>query len=182
MNVVIAGGILFVAVGVCNLIIFGQSSRETRGVARLFNQISNTAAIVLGICMLVFQHTFTPLVPFIFGLLVAVCSLWQFFLLAIGARPYQMPAWHYIFPVVIAGIAVYIFTQETSDESAIVLATGIALALLGTACVIEGSALGMQRRKAAKAAIEAQAAATAPEAPKADEAPVSSPETHSENA
>lgn len=173
-KVVLTGGILFVGVGVSNLIVFGQNTKESRGVARLFNQIANAAAIVLGICMLVFRDTFLPLVPFIFGLLVAVCSLWQFFLLAVGTRPYQMPAWQYLFPVLLAADAVYIFMQKLTDERVIVLATGIGIALMGLACVVEGSSLGMCRRRAIKGAEKPAAPETPAAAPAEAEAPLKS--------
>ena len=150
-GVVITGGVLFMAVGVSNLIIYGSPSRQASSVARVFSQISNAAAIVLGICMLVFQSTFVPLVAFIFGLLVAVLALWQFFLLAIGTRPYQLHGWLYAFPLLLTGAAIYVFVKGSSAGQEIMLVTGIAVAVMGVGCFCQGTALGMARRRSQRA-------------------------------
>lgn len=148
MGVAITCGILFVAVGLINMIFFGYKSDGES--SKVLNLVTNSAAIVLGLSMLVFREEFRPMVAFMFGLLVAVCSLWQFFVLALGARPYQLPAWLYLFPVVLAGGSVYIFINPNHDESILLLSTGIAMAVLGVACIIEGSILGMARHHDAK--------------------------------
>ncbi len=149
MGVAITCGVLFVAVGLINMIFFGYKSSEES--SKVLTFVSNAAAIVLGISMLVFREEFRPMVAFMFGLLVAVCSLWQFFVLAIGARPYQLPAWLYLFPVLLAGGSVYIFMNPTHEDTVLILATGIAMAVLGGGCLIEGSILGVARRSDEKA-------------------------------
>lgn len=149
MGVAITCGIMFVAVGLINMIFFGYKSHEES--SKVLTMVSNAAAIVLGICMLVFRDEFQPMVAFMFGLLVAVCALWQFFVLAIGARPYQLPAWLYLFPVLLAGGSVYIFMNPTREDQILILATGIAMAVLGGGCLIEGSILGVARRSDEKA-------------------------------
>ena len=107
-NIVIGAGVAFTVVGVINLVLIA-SSRKSVSVARLLTQITNGGAIILGICMLVFTSTFSPLVPFIFGIVAAVCALWQFFMLAMGTEPYRLPGWLYVFPLAITGLAVWIF-------------------------------------------------------------------------
>lgn len=172
-NIVIGAGIAFAAVGVVNLILMA-STRRVGSVARLFTQIANGGAIILGVCMLVFKPIFTPIVPFIFGIVAAVCAVWQFFMLAMGTRPYRLPGWLYIFPLVITGLAVWIFVGRANvneDESLLTLLTGCSLALAGLGSIIEGSILGRERRKAERAAQEAaspdvQQPASQPEAPK----------------
>lgn len=144
MGVAITCGILFVAVGLINMIFFGYRSDNES--SKVLNLVTNAAAIVLGISMLVFREEFRPMIAFMFGLLVAVCALWQFFVLAIGARPYQLPAWLYLFPVLLAGGSVYIFINPVHDDNVLIFATGIAMAVLGVSCLIEGSILGMARR------------------------------------
>lgn len=162
-SVVLTGGLLFVAVGVANLIIYGRPGERGSSVSRVFTQIANAAAIVLGICMLVFQGTFAPLVSFIFGLLVAVCALWQFFLLAVGTRPYQLHGWLYLFPLLLAAASIYIFLQSDASDEIISLTTGVSVAVMGAGCICEGSALGIARRRAEKSAAESAKVAPAEE-------------------
>lgn len=149
-GVVLTAGLLFMAVGLANLIVYGRPNRTASSIGKVFTQISNAAAIVLGICMLVFQSTFAPLVSFIFGLLIAVCALWQFFLLAVGTRPYQLHGWLYVFPLLLTAGAIFIFVQKVSSDEVIVLTTGIAMAVMGVGCFCQGVALGMARRQAEK--------------------------------
>ena len=151
-HVVVAGGILFVAVGLINMICFSIGRGSIKGLARILSIITNTGAIVLGISMLVFTSTFSPLIPFVFGLLSAVCALWQFFLLAAGTRPVRLPGWLYIFPMAIVDEADYtILLSGAMPESATMLITGIALATFALACLIEGTLLGNEHRKAIRA-------------------------------
>lgn len=151
-HVVIAGGILFVAVGLINMIFFSVGRGNIKGLARILSIITNTGAIVLGISMLVFTATFSPLIPFVFGLLSAVCALWQFFLLAAGTRPVRLPGWLYIFPMALVAEAAYtILRRGAIPESDTMLITGIALATFALACIIEGAILGNERRKAIRA-------------------------------
>lgn len=154
-GITVTGGILFVVVGLVNMIFFGHKSKDDS--SRMLTLVSNAAAIVLGLSMLVFRVEFNPMIAFMLGLLVAVCSLWQFFVLAIGARPYQLPAWLYLFPVLLAGGALYIYLKpdygETND-SILLLATGISMGVLGLGCILEGSILGIARRNYEKAQAE----------------------------
>lgn len=168
-GVIIVGGILFVCVGLVNLIFYTSVTRQESGMSKVLTFVTNAAAIVLGICMLVFQTVFAPLITFMFGLFVAICALWQFFVLAVGARPYQLPAWLYTFPILLIVGSVYIFFRRSAHEDTLLmLATGISLAVLGLGCIIEGSALGIARRSDAKARRQAaatQAQAQAPSQP-----------------
>lgn len=181
-NIVIGAGIAFAAVGLVNLILIA-SSHKGGTLPRLFTQITNGGAIILGICMLVFTSIFTPIVPFIFGIVAAVCALWQFFMLAVGTRPYQLPGWLYIFPLVITGLAVWIFVSRPrpgSDESLLTLLTGCSLALAGLGSIIEGSLLGHERRKAERETLQPAPSHTAASA--AETQPVQHPEPGPEGA
>lgn len=155
-GVTLACGILFMSVGVLNLLFFSYASKAESG--RLLNLIANSSAVLLGICMLVFKKDFEPMVTFMLGLFVAVCALWQFFVLAIGARPFQLPAWLYLFPVLLIGGSVAIFMMRgQQDETTLMLTTGVSIAVMAVGCIFEGSALGYARRKREK---ETAAAAT----------------------
>ena len=167
-GVVVAGGILFILAGLLNVFVFysERKSKDYGAFASTFNILANIGALVLGICMLIFQDTFVKLVPYMFGIIVAFLSAYQFFVLAIGARPAVLPAWFYVVPVILAGAAIYLFVDKNvaSDDHIIMLVTGIALAFFGLFGIIEGSMMPHLRKKEeeGKAALE-QAKATAPE-------------------
>lgn len=178
-EIIVAGGVLFVAAGLLNLIIYGRSQKGS-GIGRLLSQLANAAAIVFGICLLVFSSSFMPLIAFIFGLLIAVCALWQFFLLAIGARPLQLPGWLYAFPLALMGAAAYIFIQNDMPESTLLIITGAALAVAGAGWICEGTCLGMARR-AYHAGADSRKTTELPEPQKQPEAPQNAPDETSQN-
>ena len=154
-GVVTTGGILFILAGVLNMLVFEgerKRGREGRGVfAATFSWLTSAAAVILGVCMLIFQDTFIPLVPVMFGILVAFSALYQFYILAIGARPVLLPGWLYIIPIALVGGAVYIFLQRPDiHDPKIMLATGISLVVFGAGSLIEGILLGNEHRKTLK--------------------------------
>lgn len=152
LGVIIAGGVLFVLAGVANVMAL-TSSRDKKGKSGIgyfglaFGWISGAAAVVLGLSMLIFQSTFVGLLPFIFGVIVVFCALFQFFVLSVGIRPLLLAVWFYIFPLMLVGIAVYIFKrQQPDDEHVTMLATGIAFCVFGAAMVLEGIVVGSANR------------------------------------
>lgn len=144
-RIVVLGGVLFVGAGVFNLLFFNNGS----GMSRALTSLTNSAAIVLGVCMLVFRGTFEPMVPFIFGLIVALGALWQFYALAVGIRPFSLPSWYYFLPLILAGCAVYIFVRkDTISDTDIITVTGAAMAVFALAALVEGVHTGVLHRKA----------------------------------
>lgn len=151
-GVVISGGILFILSGVINTFA-SLATRDNNGQSRVnslgmtLGWITSAAAVVLGLCMLIFQPTFINLVPFIFGVLVAFGALYQFFLLGFGARPVTLPAWLFIAPVILTAGSIYIFMQKAGvDDRLIMLVTGISFAVFGLATLIEGIFIGNHNR------------------------------------
>ncbi len=148
-GVVLTGGILFIIAGISNTIAISRNRASQMG--RMFGYMANAASIVLGICMIVFQESFVPLVSFIFGLLVAMFAVWQFYVLAAGCRPYRLAAWLYVFPIALTAIAAYILlTKASLQEMPIMLSTGIAVAVVALGCIVEGGMLGAARHLAVK--------------------------------
>lgn len=144
-RIVVVGGVLFVGAGAFNLLFFNNGS----GFNRALTSLTNAAAIVLGVCMLVFRGTFEPMIPFIFGLIVALCALWQFYALAIGIRPFTLPAWYYFFPLAVAAMSVYIFVRRDSiDSMTIFVVTAVAIGIFGAGTIIEGLHTGVLHRRA----------------------------------
>lgn len=170
-GVVMTGGILFILAGIFNVLAAGYERRRAeraggrgRGViSATVNWLACAGAVILGVCMLIFQSTFVALIPFIFGVLIAFSAFYQLYLLAYGTRPAMLPGWLYIVPLALAGAAVYLFLQKPElDDAVIMLTTGIALTFFGLATFAEGTMLGTIHRRNirdAKAAEKAQAEA-----------------------
>lgn len=124
-------GLFFVAVGIVNLIAFGPRKDEKPG-RRVMAQLANAGAIIFGICLLVFKAQLSPLVQWVFGISTALCAVWMLLIILFGLRPMRVPMWTLVFPVALAGCAVYTLLQKAPvRDDRIVLATGIALCLFG---------------------------------------------------
>lgn len=144
-GIVVVGGVLFVGAGVFNLLFFNNGTSFNR----LLTSVTNSAAIVMGVCMLVFRGTFEPMVPFIFGLMVALCALWQFYALAVGIRPFTLPSWYYFIPLALSGFSIFLFVRKDSiDNVTILTATGLAIAVFASGAIIEGAHAAVLHRKA----------------------------------
>lgn len=161
-GVVMTGGILFIFAGILNMAVFlGEKRNPERrpgAMMSLFSWISSVAAVMLGLGMLIFQSTFSSMVPFMFGVFVGFSALYQFFLLGYGCRPARLPGWLFIVPTALAACAVYLFVQRAGEGSdpVIVLATGIALGVFGITSVIEGLMIGRQNHVARVTARKAE--------------------------
>ena len=155
-GIVVTCGVLFIFAGVLNMAIYlyGKDSSRRRGMfSAAFSWVSSAAAVILGLAMLIFEPTFAALVAFMFGVLIAFCALYQFFLLGYGVRPVPMPGWLYIIPTALAGAAIYLFVarDEALTGDQVMLVTGCSLAVFGLFMAIEGSIVGQYNRHARKA-------------------------------
>lgn len=152
-GVVITGGVLFIIAAILNLLI-SYSERKNNGVGPLattFGVIGDVGALLLGICMLLFRPTFVTLVPYIFGIIVAFLACYQFFVLAIGARPASLSVWFYLVPIILIVGAIYIFMCHAQHEDDIImLVTGISLCFFGLFNIIEASMIPHLRNKIAE--------------------------------
>ena len=176
-GVVIVGGIMFIVSGLLNIFAYmvdrpgkkeieaainaGHKPRSRSSLSSAVAWISSGAAVILGVCLLIFTSTFTPLVPFVFALLITMAALYQFYLLAIGCRTLRLPAWLFAAPVLMLGGAIYVFVQKPGfdhTEQIIMLVTGISFVLFGIAMLAESILIGTANRKALR-----QASAPAPE-------------------
>lgn len=181
-GVVTTGGILFICAGLLNVLVFDIGKRNdkehnrvsTHGpVSATMSWLSSAAAIILGICMLLFKPTFIPLVPIMFGILIAFAAFYQLYLLAVGIRPLVLSAWLYIAPLLLAVGAAYLFCQKSNSfsDQYIMLVTAVSLLVFGAATLFEGIALGSHNSSLLKKdtkATEAQKPHEAVEKPKTD--------------
>ena len=166
-GVVIVGGIMFIVCGLLNIFSYiadkpgqkeieadrkaGRRTRQRSGLSNALAWVSSSAAVILGLCLLIFTSTFTSLVPFVFALLITFCSLYQFYLLAIGCRPLRLPSWLFAMPVLMLAAAIYVFIQKPgSDEGEhiIMLITGISFVVFGLTMIVESVLIGTANRKA----------------------------------
>lgn len=180
-GVVMCGGILFLLASLFNVFNLMSEDRRLRVsmISQVFGWICSIAGIILGLCMLVFDATFIPLIPYIFGLLLALASVFHFFVLSISYRPVMFPGWMYLFPVVIlaGGVWVFFMNAGTSDPQMMIV-TGAGLNVFSVAVFIEAGFLHVYnkaQREAASApktsAKERPAGKPAADASAADAAP-----------
>lgn len=152
-GIVLTAGAIFILAGVLNMLVF-LGERDSRGRTRqsvlsiTFGWVASAASIVLGLAMLLFQGTFLGLVSFMMAVLIVVAALFQFFLLVYGSRPTHLSGWFYLVPMVLIGIAVYVFLLESGvRDREMLLATGIAFTIFGAATFVEGSIIGNNNRR-----------------------------------
>lgn len=151
-GIVVVGSILFMAAGIFNVMTFDGAKRKNKdghgAFSTAFNWFTSAAAIILGLCMLIFQDTFIGLIGVMLGILIAFMAFYQLYVLAIAIRPVVLPSWLYIAPLLLAALAIFLFLQdprETNIRTALI--TGIALCVYGVIGIIEGSMLGNENRK-----------------------------------
>lgn len=157
-KLVTVGGIIFIVAGILNMISL-LGGRDNKGESRQgflstsFGWATSAAAVLLGLCMLIFHDRFVELVTFMFAVLVGVAALYQIFLLIFGARPTRLPNWLFIAPILLVGAAVYLFIPSVRNtDSVVMIVTGGSFALFGVALLIEAGYIGHKNHLALKAA------------------------------
>lgn len=143
-GIVICGGVLFLVAAVLNIFFFmgedAASDRRRSGGAltRIFGWLSSIAGVILGLCMLVFESSFTPLIPYIFGGLLILASIFHFYVLALSYRPIVFPGWTYTVPALILVAGVWVFFMDgNTDSSLMMILTGGGLCLFSAGVIIE---------------------------------------------
>lgn len=166
-GIVVLAGILFLLTGIVNLIIYvtrrdEEGRLKTRGIPLFFGWLVSIAAIILGLCMLVFDDTFKPMIPFIFALLVMFGAVMQTYSMAFVMRKVVKPqGWMWLFPVVMVGLAIAVAVQPvTTADPTIMLLTGIAIIVFGVGCMAIGVATSTARRDMARKVASAPADAS----------------------
>lgn len=165
-NVITAAGIIFILAGLGNMVFFlrprtedGKPKAGAMGTA--VGWMASIAAIILGLCMLLFQNTFIPMVSLLFAVLLLFTAIFQACLLIFGSRPTRLSPWFLLVPMVLFGAAVFVYLQrpgETHTDRNIMLTTGIALAVFAVFSIWEGLLIAYDNHKRKKS-IEATGAA-----------------------
>ena len=102
-RLVILIGAIFLIAGVINMTVL-LGSRDKNGKARsgifgtTFGWIASTAAVVMGLAMIIFCNDFVAMMGFVFGVLILFAALFQLFLLIFGSRPVTLSPWFYLVP------------------------------------------------------------------------------------
>lgn len=138
IGVIITCGVLFIAAGAGSLLLMhGGGTRKAFTVA--LTRFTGAASILLGLSMLLFRETFTAIVPYMFGILVALQALYMFYILSASHERKVLPGWLYVLATALGGAAAYLFIQTPgpeSDDSTIMLVTGISLTVFGLAVLL----------------------------------------------
>lgn len=157
-GIVLAVGLLFVAAGLLNMSVY-LGAKDRRGhqrvslAAQAFGWIVSVGALLLGLSMLLFSKAFVALVGFMFGVLILLSAIFQIITLLWLTRPTRLSNFFFLVPVVLIGIAIFIFMREpdTNGETTDMLLSGTAFVLFGAATIAEGLIVGNNNRNILKA-------------------------------
>lgn len=166
-GVVILAGILFLITGIVNLIVYVTRKDKdgnpiNKGMAMFFGWLVSIAAMVLGICMLVFISTFNALIPFIFGLLIffGAIMLAATFIFTVG-KIVRVPGWLWVAPAVMIILGIVTLTREAgTDDPLIMILTGVSMILFGFTGIILGVIVSTVKRQQKKEVKEIEEPAT----------------------
>jgi uncharacterized membrane protein HdeD (DUF308 family) len=158
-TILILGGIAFVLPGVTvllSLLVNRNTEKEAAQRSQspamsLLMIICGVAAVALGIVILVVPDVFKPLLVYLFGALLILSAAWQFNLMMRRNRETLYPIWLEVAPILIVVLGVVMMTLDTfsTNEKALVLATGIGFTLFGL-IGLSISYIALKARSAAK--------------------------------
>lgn len=155
---VMLGGVLFMVAGFLNMAIYvgkRHEHGERKPITTFLGYLTGGAAIILGLSMLIFESTFSEVVPYLFGLLMIAMATAQLFVLLSRRGRLQFSSWFLLAPLVLIGIGIFIATLEAVVcDSTIMLATGIGLAFGGSVWAVEGIVVGRSGTIADEASAE----------------------------
>ncbi len=167
-GIVTCGGVLFLLASVLNIFFYlNEDTRHTSGrrtggaLSRIYGWITSVAGIILGLCMLLFEGVFVPLIPYIFGGLLLLGGVFHFYVISISYRPIVFPSWLYAIPALLVAVGVWIcFLDATNpDNSLMIILTGSGLCLFSLGVFIEGIFIHSYNKSLRKSAGEASSSA-----------------------
>lgn len=145
-GIVVVAGILFILTGFINLALYvtrknADGTPVNTGFTLFLGWLVSIAAIILGVCMLVFTDTFNVMVPYVFGILIFFGAIMlAYTYLFVIRKLIHIPAWVWIFPfsMIILGIIV-LTRQAVVDDSLIMILTGVSMILYGLSEMLTGA-------------------------------------------
>lgn len=141
--VVILMGVLFIIPGVFSLVSgMSQTGKSTSSV------IAGFGAIALGVVMCLFPEPFARVIVYIFAAMVILGGIYHIVFLGWIARPFVLPWYFYIIPVLmIAAGLLIMLTPLRALNSTVVLITGIAFTASAINSIIEYIAIHPSQEK-----------------------------------
>ena len=120
-------GVMFALPGLIGLVSGISRSAKNRGV-NASSMLSSIGSLIIGLIMIIWPTPFVGVFVYVLAavlLIVGFCQIWS---LAVDYRPYSMPMWLYILPVLIFITGVVMICSPLRDiESAFTLMAGIAM-------------------------------------------------------
>lgn len=159
-SITLWGGIMLIVAGLASMVIAicnkdKNGVRKARGTVFWLTEVVSAAALALGLCVVFSTNSFLPVIPFVFGSLVAFGAIVLFYGLIAGTRPVTLPGFLYIFPTLVAVGAVLIFMQRGGDDDArIMIFTGVSFVLYAVCSLLGSFFLARGHRELRKAAQE----------------------------
>lgn len=166
-GIVICGGVMFLVAAVLNIFFFmGEDAadngkrRNGGALTRIFGWLSSIAGLILGLCMLVFESSFTPLIPYIFGGVLILAAAFHFYVLSLSYRPIVFPGWTYVIPVLILVAGVWVFFMDGNTSSSLMMIlTGSGLCVFSVGVIIESVFIHSYNKQLRKGVVAGQPAA-----------------------
>lgn len=104
-----------------------RSGKGSKG-AEASSIISSVGSLIIGLIMLIWPTPFVGVFVYVLAALLLIVGFCQIWILAVDYRPYAMPLWLYILPVLIFITGVVMICSSLRDiESAFTLMAGIAM-------------------------------------------------------
>ena len=143
--IMIIAGALFLLTGIINIILFSthrKPGEETpkSGYSIFMSWFMSIAAIILGLCMLIFTDSFNAMVPVIFAILIFFGAVILSLSMLVGVRKVlKVPGWTWIFPVAMVALGIVTLLQQaTVNDPLIMIFTGAAMIIFGVGAAIVG--------------------------------------------
>ena len=157
-GVIVLAGVLFLLTGIVNVILYsthksepGEKQIPTYSV--FLGWLMSIAAIILGVCMLIFTKTFGTMIPVIFGILIFFGAVVLSLTMLRGVRKVlKVPGWTWIFPIAMVGLGVATILQEANaNDPLIMILTGVSMILFGLGAgvvgiLVSGATKGVKRQ------------------------------------
>lgn len=114
-----------------------KAGRESRG-GESAGLVTSIGCMALGIWMVITPGFFVGVIAYVFAALLILYGIYHILVLAVWSRPFVMPGWFYIIPVlmIIAGVAL-LCTSVRTLNNVVVLVTGIALVASALNSILE---------------------------------------------
>lgn len=138
VGVMVTLGILLMIVGGLNFLVSRRGSEKRSAVATFLGTVGNIAAVCMGLSMIVFNATFAPVVPVIFGIVVMLCVVDMIVTLIVAIQGKRLGVWWLIAPALLITSAIYIFmcNPAEGEDVEMMLTMGISLAMYGLISIV----------------------------------------------